>query len=1023
MKFLRTICLIFVAVIAFLAAAAALIVLLLPETDLLRKNVEEQLTSLTGQDVRLGSLKLSWTFPRLLHISLKDVSIRTKDGEQLLAAERVICSPALISLVQGKVSIESISLERFRAQVRRLPDGRIRLPLVPLPGSHEPSVAPDRRSEPGEAGLKPPVEPSKPREVSGPRVSIKEVSLAEGRIDWVDAYVAPGRETVIDVRDIKGRLNRTDSGQVIAFKLFTRVGSAKPGENEVRVDGSVRLAGADSPPHQVQVSAATESFDLKPFSAYIPREAAVVQGLPVTGVRVRLNWEKGRPPVVSYEAALAEGTEKGGRIRLLGDVHLADNLSSVQKASVTAETDSFQLKTITEILPPGFPLDAGSGFLKGRVEGKWSEARDWTVEGALSLEDAVPKKPFLALGKALRVSVQATLQPGELVIQTLEISESTKIATIRGKVREPFSGKPILDLNGEVTLNPRWLPTFDLALPDRLRIGGSFPLRGALQGRTDELGFEVTGDLAAVPISWEPYLEKPRGQKGSISSKGRYLPTGGRPGGPVKLDALTRVELAGAGIRLGPESGLVHQSSLHLVVRTLVDGKKVNARDGALGLRKGSESRDFLTVKGSVADLTAADPMIDAQATATVSSELGALLGLDSARGVSIKGSAPLTTTLAGPRSRLTWHLELPIDHLDVSVGNRFRKPGNVAGALKASGKLASGELSLDTGTLTLPGATVTGRGVLRDRNGDPGTLTFDLKKGDVDKVLRYFPEMSHKGLSGSVEATFTLTPSNKRLIPSGAVRLVAVNYRPEKADWSLEQMRGTLDIKDNALVIPEIVGRVAGVLESPLRANGGLKEITSQETLNGNISVTLGEGKIKAERLRAILEQTRILVGTLLNPELGTRSPDFLGFSSLTGDFRVGSGAVSTDNLRLKGPDLTAGAVGSLRLDSLQLDSFVGLHTMVVGGAALGKIPGVRDFVKKHEEVLKATGLDKELKRWGITPPDQKEPSAGPQETPRTPVTVFIKIRGPLSSPQVSPVLETALEKNVLSRLRSLIQ
>jgi hypothetical protein len=183
-----------------------------------------------------------------------------------------------------------------------------------------------------------------------------------------------------------------------------------------------------------------------------------------------------------------------------------------------------------------------------------------------------------------------------------------------------------------------------------------------------------------------------------------------------------------------------------------------------------------------------------------------------------------------------------------------------------------------------------------------------------------------------------------------------------------------------------------------------------------------MGEGKIVAERLRAILEPTRVLVGTILDPALGRQRPDFLGFSSLAGDFRVASGTVSSDNIRLKGTDLTAGAIGSLRLDSLQIDVVAGLHTMVVGGEALGKIPAVRDFLKKHEEVLKATGIDKELKRWGITPPDNKADSGDQQDSMRTPVTVFLKIRGTLDNHQVSPVLETALEKNTLSRLKVLI-
>ena len=1022
MKRLRTIGVLLIAVVALLAIAAALVALLLPETDLLRKNVEEQLTKLTGQDVALGGLKLSWTFPKLVHISLENVSVRTKDGEQLLAADKVTCSPALLSLIQGKVIIESISLEGFRAQIRRLADGSIRSPLVPLPGSHPTAAMQEKLPETEEeTGLKKPAEPLEAVDMSKPRLSIKQVSFAEGKIDWVDEHVNPGRDTRIFISDIKGRVSVADSEQDFVFTFSAIVGSLKPGENEVRFDGSVGLTPELSAFQQVRVSVSTELFYLEPFLAYMPKNVPIGPGTVIKGGRAHLNWYKDRPPVFAYEAEFMPWIKDRTRVRLQGDSKLATDFSSVKEATFTVETDAFLLDTISRILPPGFPLI--SGILKGRFNGKWYGPDAWSVHADAQIERAFLEKYFQALRKALAVSVQATVQPKEILIERLDIAESSKIASVSGKIREPFSEKmPVLDLNGEISLNPRWLPALGVHLTDNLRIGGSFPVRGAVKGKPDDLEFDVTGDLTGVPIEWQTHLTKQRGQKGSFSSKGRWLPKGGKAAGQVRLDAMTRLELAGLSLRLAPETGTLQPASLNLAARVLVDGKKIDARDGTLGLRKGSDAKDFLTIKGTVTDLSAADPVIDAQATTTVSSELLSLAGLDSSRGVSIKGSAPLAASFSGPLSSLSWRLQMPIDHIDIAVGKSFRKPSDVAGSLKASGKLAAGELTLDQGQLTLPGASVTGRGLVRDRNGNPGQLKFDLKKGEIDKLLKYFPEVTYKGLSGPVEASLTLTPSDKRLIPVAVVRPIAISYRPDKADWHLEGLSGSLDIKDDSVAIPEIVGKVAGIVEAPLKITGALKGVTSGETANGTISIALCKGRIKSNRVPAILLQIRGLVGPLLDPEFGKRGGDFLGFNSLTGDLRVSAGTVSTDSIQLKGSDLNAGGMGSLRLDSLHLDMVVGLYTEVVGGSAIGKIPGVGEFLKKHQEVLKGTGLDKELKRWGITPPDQQEASASQSGVTRTPVTVFARIRGPLSSPQVSPVLENALKQDELSRLRSLI-
>ncbi len=113
---------------------------------------------------------------------------------------------------------------------------------------------------------------------------------------------------------------------------------------------------------------------------------------------------------------------------------------------------------------------------------------------------------------------------------------------------------------------------------------------------------------------------------------------------------------------------------------------------------------------------------------------------------------------------------------------------------------------------------------------------------------------------------------------------------------------------------------------------------------------------------------------------------------------------------------------MGKLRLDTLSIDAVAGIHTVTSAGEALGRIPGVQKFVKKHEDLLKITGLDKELKRLGIQAPTDQETNPDTQAPAKTPVTVIVKLRGPASSPEVLPVLETAVDRETLARLKSLL-
>jgi hypothetical protein len=276
--------------------------------------------------------------------------------------------------------------------------------------------------------------------------------------------------------------------------------------------------------------------------------------------------------------------------------------------------------------------------------------------------------------------------------------------------------------------------------------------------------------------------------------------------------------------------------------------------------------------------------------------------------------------------------------------------------------------------------------------------------------------------LSGPVEATINVRHGDTGMVPSGAIRLLSADYGPDKSAWGLEKLQGKIEIEGTNLVANDITGRIHGTMEGPLRISGTLNQISSLDKMLGRVSLLIGPGRIKNEQLRNTLNQAQILIETLLNPGMPDKKSDLTEFESLGGDFEIKSGSVHTGNLGLKGQGYNAAVIGNLRLDSLALDAVAGVHTVTTAVDALGKIPGVQKFVKKHEDLLRITGLDKELKRLGIQVPADQETKADTQAPVKTPVTVFVKLRGPAASPEVIPVLETALNKETLTRLKSLL-
>ena len=133
-------------------------------------------------------------------------------------------------------------------------------------------------------------------------------------------------------------------------------------------------------------------------------------------------------------------------------------------------------------------------------------------------------------------------------------------------------------------------------------------------------------------------------------------------------------------------------------------------------------------------------------------------------------------------------------------------------------------------------------------------------------------------------------------------------------------------------------------------------------------------------------------------------------------------SGTASSDNLRLKGQDVSAAMIGSVRWNASQLDLLTRIRTVTSVGDILGKIPAVQKFVKKHEDLLKITGIGKELKRFGIEVPDSTAAKPETPEPVKTPVTVVLRFTALHHRLKCRRCLKPRLDKPTLSRLKSLM-
>ena len=659
-------------------------------------------------------------------------------------------------------------------------------------------------------------------------------------------------------------------------------------------------------------------------------------------------------------------------------------------------------------------------MLKGKIKGEWNKEAPWKLQGVATFENIISAGMFKGIGHPLRLDTEFRVDPDNLFLDKTEIWESNRLASIIGKIEKPFSADRMMDLAGNTTIRPQWLHDFGINLPKAVDMKGPLGLQAHAHGRPDSPLIDLKIDMTNAAVKWLPYLEKPAGNGGRVTLKGKINPATDKKNS-TGFNGELHLNMVGTNVRFADDIPWFQKSAINFNSKLLFHGKTVDLKNASVALKSGPASGEMLSATANITGL-GSNPKFEGTASARVNPEIMSVFGREKPAGFVLKGDSNLKGSFIGDANQISWTLELPLTNLDISANRTFRKPTGVAGHFKASGKWSKDSLALTSSQITLPGVSVVAEGQLNERNGNLKQMKVELKKANAKDIAKFIPAMDGYKISGPLEGLFHIRPGEKGITTSSTVRLLSVDFHPDKSALGLEKIQGKIEMQGTNLVADDIAARVQGAIEGPLKAKFALNNISSFDDMFGRVSLQIGSGQFKAEQLRKLLNQAKILIGTLLNPAGLEKRGDLMEFESLTCDFDVKSRTAYTENLRLKGQGFSSGLVGKLRLDNLSIDAVAGIHTITTAGEVLGKIPGVQKFVKKHEDLLKITGLDKELKRLGLQVPTDQETKPDTEAPAKTPVTVIVKLRGPASSPEALPILETAVDKETLARLKSLL-
>ncbi len=864
--------------------------------------------------------------------------------------------------------------------------------------------------------------PSASQEQRKLKWSIDRIDLADAQIMFIDKAVKPGQDTIYSAT-LNGSMKRAESGNAFSASFTGNIGAGKAKSATLKIEGDFHLTPDMTALAEGKAQVTAQSLPLSSLEVYIPKTAWMAKLFHSADIAAQVAFTKDKPSRIKLQTSMFVAENQPKNLEIEADLLTNDRSSGLDEAQAVVSVQTLPVGVFKDHLPTGIPIDPDAGTVKGVWRVQWNKAT-WKAQGEAQLDNIITKGLVKNTPPMLQATAKLSADESTFEVSRLEVSDGKHKVSAEGVVSHPWEPSRSVDLKLDFTVVPEFLKSWGIQIPKGLKYTGSVPVRGELRGALDSPQIDVGANLKEADIAWEDYLEKGKGAPGSVNARTVLVLGAAKP--HLKPIAV-KISLADARLKAPQHRPL--KAAVLLDAQAVVKANTVDLREAVLQLKRGKESPD--TVHGEALNLGSSTPSFDGYASFTVDQELIDALGPLPPELV-VSGRSQVKAKFSGARGKMTCSAEAPLLHLDVAFGKGFRKLSGVAGSLKASFRIADESVDLSEGALTLPGVLINARGSLRDTTGKFHDVNLEIKKCELRELAKLFPQLSSVKPAGSLEGQVDLKNANNQVLPFGIIRLSGVEIKPENLGVHFSGIKGSLEASGGAMNIPEIGGAVGGAVEGPFTIKGVLENIQNAQALSGKMSLKGGPGHIRSQKLRNVLQQASLILSMPVAPGADKNS-DPLGFEKLTGTFDLKNGVMNSENLKFKGAALNAGAIGNLTLKGSELDAYMGIKTMTTLGGAIGRIPAVQKILKQNNGLLKSTGLDKELKRWGINVSEDKKPEGSDQqdgseggaqnpEPKATPLMLFLRVRGQAAAPDITPVVETPANRAWIDKLKPLI-
>ena len=1004
----------------------------LPESDFVRQTIESKIGEVTGRQVSLGKVEIRIGFPSLINVVVDNIFVSDNNGQNLFSVGEIRLNLGFWSILTGNPAIENLKISEATVVMYRDSTGHIESLLSRKPETTSESVISpgDRQSylteetpPQKEIPLEKKPEPiSEKRQFSWP---IKYVLIESSKVILETTSTTSDRPVRLSLEKINGQINR--DGASINFNVVGSPGIPGIKSTELVTKGSLLFSNDFTILETAQISSALESAKLSDLSFLPNQVASWFNRLEIQKLDLKTKIERGKLPTIDFSSGLFPNEHSASALKITGSGELTPDFGQVEKIEFHGASEDIPLNQMGGIVPDKFLDQIGhEGSVSSDFAGLWTRPDGWSVDGSAKLKNVQTPPKFRFLGGRLNTSISFRITSDSFSITDFELQNesSEKILNLKGLISNPFSDTRSLKLDSTFGLRGEWIGRLGIKLPKDILIQGPVAARIHVEGPLNKLQLVLVGDMTGTKFYLKSFLEKEAGVKAILRAH-TGIPLDLTRSSSILQDPVDiGIKIEDATVKLGQEVQPVHACPLFLTADISSSRGELNLKQFHLRILLPDRNVALLSAKGHINKFNSSSPDLGIEGDVALNREVIGLLGITMKTPFDLKGLTSLNFRVNGSPNSFKWFIGASLKHVSVSIGEWFLKKGGVDMEISSSGLYSPEEIHISQARVKGPGLMATGAGKIDLKTSKSTSIKLEIVEAELGALAGLFPNSGQSGLSGPIRGTLVLGGGASQNEPqiNGTIHLVNLNYKPHNSPLTFEKINGAVQVTGTRIESKQIKGLVKGTVDAPVKASINLSGLENLGTLRGGVSVSAGPGKLSAGRLRSILAGAQTFIEPLLNQDKKNRSFNPFELESLTADLQIDDGVVKTENLKLKTSELTMGAIAKANLKSQQFEALSYIKASTTPLSAIGSLPMVKDIIKKNEGFLKATGLDKELRKLGIDA--SKDPANDAPEQPKKENTLnlIIKIAGLWAEPTISPLMESALQRSQLNQLKSLV-